>query len=177
MNSKSEGHEVSCPSPKLCFTSASRPWPATFPPTITWCFDLRQRHSFVLTPDHYDLSAVVPKWLMSYTPLWKIPGDSQIRSLKKSMWEPLAICAKGKNIIPSRQALPGAVDSGHFSELQHCGEMGTCHAQTWTWLAKFGGQGIFSYAASMCCGCCLCHPRSTFAHILAWCLSSTVGVW
>lgn len=87
MNSKSEGHEVSCPSPTLCFTSASRPWPATFPPIITWCFDLRQRHSFVLTPDHYDLSAVVPKWLMSFTPLWKIPGDSQIRSLKKSMWE------------------------------------------------------------------------------------------
>lgn len=38
MNSKSEGHEVSCPSPKLCFTPASRPWPATFPPTITVMF-------------------------------------------------------------------------------------------------------------------------------------------
>lgn len=38
MNSKSEGYEVSCSSPKLCFTSASRRWLATFPPTITVMF-------------------------------------------------------------------------------------------------------------------------------------------
>lgn len=137
MNSKSEGHEFSCPSPKtvLQLLLADLGWPHSHQQSL-WCFDLRQ----TLIPCLPLTTMTCLLWLCSDWCHLLHCGKSQepYRSgaWRKACGKPLTVCVKGKNIIPSRQSPPGVVDWGHFSELQLCSEMGMCYAQTWTRLAK-----------------------------------------
>lgn len=73
---------------------------------------------------------------VTYFTVEKPQEPHRSRAWREACGRPLTICVKGENIIPSRQSIHGAVDSGHCTELQLCGEMGMCRAPASGGLAK-----------------------------------------
>lgn len=93
-----------------------------FCPQSLSCFGLRQRHSFC--------AHVWPLWFIccgaviidvTYSTVEKSQEPHRSRAWRKACARSLTICVKGKNIIPSRLSLPGAVDSAQSSRLQWSG--------------------------------------------------------
>lgn len=122
---KSEGYEVSCPSPELCFSFCQQTVAGHIP---------ANNHSDVLTWNRCSFHVYTrPLWFVCcgfvvidviYSPVEKSQEPHRSSAWRKACGRPRTICVKGKNIIPSRQSLHGAVDSGHCMELQLCGEIG-----------------------------------------------------